>query len=73
MVIRGTRIQEIHRLLTLIPEVGLSDAGLHATAEELCTLIDCNTNFIVGANIPANDFVRRQLRVLASLLMIKRD
>ncbi len=33
-----------------MPEVGLSDAGLHATAEELCTLIDCNTNFIVGAN-----------------------
>lgn len=73
LVIRGSRVQVIHRLLTLMPEVGLSDVGLHATAEELCALLDCNTNFIMDADVPANDFVRRQLRVLATLLMIKRD
>ncbi|GEM_PF-6058272 len=73
VAIRQKRVRELYRLLAAMPEVRLSDGGLQAVAEELYTLVDCNAKLIVELDTQNNEFVRRQLRDMASMLMIKRD
>jgi AcrR family transcriptional regulator len=72
-LLRKRQVRELRLLLSRLPDTGLGSQGLLEVAEELYTLLDCNANLIVDANAPANSFVRRQLRDMASMLMIKRD
>lgn len=73
IVVRQRTVRELHRLLVSMPDVGLSDAGLRAISQELYTLVDCNAKLMIDQDAQSSEFVRRQLRNMASMLIIKRD
>lgn len=71
--IRQRQVHELRVLLARPTDTGLGGRALEEVAEGVYTLLDCNANLIVDANAPANSFVRRQLREMASMLMTQRN
>lgn len=71
--LRSNRVAELRRLLSRMPDSGLGEQGLKDVSEELYTLLECNANLIADESGDANKFVRRQIRNMASMLMVKRD
>lgn len=54
-------------------DIGLSSEGLEKLCVELHALLDCHINMEADPYTDPNKFVRRQLRNMASMLLVKRD
>ncbi|MDT8924506.1 TetR/AcrR family transcriptional regulator [Pseudomonas taiwanensis] len=72
--IRLRRKRQFQALLAKCAEdVGLSSTGLEMLSEELHVLLDCHIGLDANVIEDPNGIVRRQLRSMASMLLVRRD
>ncbi|MFI8558211.1 TetR/AcrR family transcriptional regulator [Pseudomonas putida] len=75
--ISGIRFRRKRQLQALLNQcagdVGLSSEGLEMLSEELHVLLDCHIGLDANVIEDPNGVVRRQLRNMASMLLVRRD
>ncbi|MDQ0126822.1 AcrR family transcriptional regulator [Pseudomonas lini] len=72
--IRRSRMFQLQLLIAeCADDIGLSNQGLEKLCVELHALLDCHINLEADPVTDPNKFVRRQLRNMASMLLVKRD
>ncbi|QHG65204.2 TetR/AcrR family transcriptional regulator [Pseudomonas putida] len=75
--INGIRFHRKRQLQVLLNQcagdVGLSSEGLEMLSEELHILLDCHIGLDANVIEDPNGIVRRQLRNMASMLLVRRD
>ncbi|WP_330211970.1 TetR/AcrR family transcriptional regulator [Pseudomonas sp. Z18(2022)] len=72
--IRRSRMLQLQLLIVQCAgDIGLSSEGLGKLCEELHALLDCHINLEAAPYTDPNKFVRRQLRNMASMLLVGRD
>lgn len=72
--IRRSRMLQLQLLIEeCADDIGLSSEGLEKLCVELHALLDCHISLEADPFTDPNKFVRRQLRNMASMLLVKRD